>query len=107
MIPVSLFFFSFSDTERTKTGPKDETSAIIREEDRGSCSNPLPGFSNAINSIPDGVDTEETAATAPIPPTVKNKQAPPKAMVKPQVLTDVFERFVIHEGKLFFENLSS
>lgn len=92
----------FTEVERSKNGLKEDTTAVVvpKLEDR-TCSNPLAGLANAINSITNGVNTEETTVSNPIPPTVTNKQAPPKAMVKPQVLTHVIEGFVIQEGKRF------
>lgn len=54
-----------------------------------------------MNAITNGVVSDESSIM-PIcaPVTVNNKQAPPKAMVKPQVLTHVIEGFVIQEGRI-------
>ena len=70
--------------------------------DEKQCNNPLAGLANAVNAIANGVIGDESpnmATSTPI--TVNNKQAPPKAMVKPQVLTHVIEGFVIQEGMAF------
>lgn len=60
-------------------------------------SNPLANLANAVNAITNGSD-EPSAASTPL--SGGNKQALPKALVKPQVLTHVIEGFVIQEGKL-------
>lgn len=77
---------------------KDE-EAIAPKVDEKQCNNPLAGLANAVNAITNGVVGDESQ-TIPISATVivNNKQAPPKAMVKPQVLTHVIEGFVIQEG---------
>ena len=77
---------------------KDEENTAAKPEEK-SCNNPLAGLANTINSITNGVSGEETT-TIPItvPLTANSKHVPPKAMVKPQVLTHVIEGFVIQEG---------
>lgn len=63
------------------------------------CNNPLAGLANTINSITNGVSNDEsTTISVSVPVTVNSKHVPPKAMVKPQVLTHVIEGFVIQEG---------
>lgn len=76
---------------------EDET--IIQKVEEKQCNNPLAGLANAVNAITNGINSDESLnvpVTAPV--TVNSKQAPPKAMVKPQVLTHVIEGFVIQEG---------
>jgi len=69
--------------------------------DEKQCNNPLAGLANTVNAITNGVVVSDDSQIIPISATVimnNNKQAPPKAMVKPQVLTHVIEGFVIQEG---------
>lgn len=67
----------------------------MKAEDK--CTNPLTGLANTVNSITNGVCDDSTITT----PLGLSKQTPPKAMVKPQVLTHVIEGFVIQEGSYF------
>lgn len=57
---------------------------------------------SAVNPLTNGNIGEETTVLESLPMQVSGKQLPPKAMVKPQVLTHVIEGFVIQEGK--FDN---
>lgn len=70
----------------------------VKSDDKTS-NNPLINLANAVNSITNG-NMEETNVLEPLPTTV-NKQAPCKAIVKPQVLTHVIEGFVIQECKFY------
>lgn len=81
----------------------DET--IPPKVDEKQCNNPLAGLANAVNAITNGVVGDESQSL-PLSATVivNNKQAPPKAMVKPQVLTHVIEGFVIQEGIYYSHN---
>lgn len=49
-------------------------------------------------TVPDKTPQSTVNGTAH-PPVSSVSSGPPKAMVKPQVLTHVIEGFVIHEGK--------
>lgn len=85
------------DGDQCKTVKESEVIASKMEEKQ--CNNPLAGLTNAVNAITNGVIGDESLnMTISTPATVNNKQAPPKAMVKPQVLTHVIEGFVIQEG---------
>lgn len=86
------------DGDQCKVAGKDEET-IAPKVDEKQCNNPLAGLANTVNAITNGVVGDESQ-TIPISATVivNNKQAPPKAMVKPQVLTHVIEGFVIQEG---------
>lgn len=71
---------------------------IAPKVDEKQCNNPLAGLANTVNAITNGVVSDESQ-TIPISATViVNNKTPPKAMVKPQVLTHVIEGFVIQEG---------
>lgn len=77
---------------------KDEENTAAKPEEK-SCNNPLAGLANTINSITNGVSSEEpTTIPITVPLTANSRHVPPKAMVKPQVLTHVIEGFVIQEG---------
>lgn len=99
-LKISESFFNcatiYADEDQCKT--KEEEVAVVKVEDK-QCNNPLAGLANAVNAITNGVVGDESLIM-PIcaPVTVNSKQAPPKAMVKPQVLTHVIEGFVIQEG---------
>jgi len=90
----------YTDGDHCKTTIKDEET-IAPKMDEKQCNNPLTGLANTVNAITNGVVGDESQII-PISATVivNNKQAPPKAMVKPQVLTHVIEGFVIQEGKI-------
>ncbi|XP_043257079.1 polyhomeotic-proximal chromatin protein-like isoform X3 [Colletes gigas] len=87
-----------TDGDQCKIVLKDDESLSIKSEEK-SCNNPLAGLANTINSITNGVNNEESV-TIPVsvPVTANSKHVPPKAMVKPQVLTHVIEGFVIQEA---------
>lgn len=86
------------DGDQSKATIKDEENSSVKLEEK-SCSNPLAGLANAINSITNGVNNEDsTAIPVSVPINANSKHVPPKAMVKPQVLTHVIEGFVIQEG---------
>lgn len=86
----------------------DQCKPVVKEEeplapkaDEKQCNNPLAGLANAVNAITNGVSNDESSnIPVAVPLTVNSKQAPPKAMVKPQVLTHVIEGFVIQEGTM-------
>lgn len=92
-------FIFIIDGDQPKVAIKDEESSLIKLEEK-SCNNPLAGLANTINSITNGVNNEDSA-TIPVsvPVSANSKHVPPKAMVKPQVLTHVIEGFVIQEGE--------
>lgn len=92
------FVILYADGDQCKTVAKEEETIVPKVEEK-QCNNPLAGLANAVNAITNGVIGDESQ-TLPISATVivNNKQAPPKAMVKPQVLTHVIEGFVIQEG---------
>lgn len=86
------------DGDQCKTVMKEE-EALVQKVDEKQCNNPLAGLANAVNAITNGVSNDESSIMpVSVPVTVNSKQAPPKAMVKPQVLTHVIEGFVIQEG---------
>ncbi|PBC33398.1 transcription factor SPT20 homolog isoform X3 [Apis cerana] len=102
-VPVTIEEITVSQPETTdgdqpKVAIKDEESSLIKLEEK-SCNNPLAGLANTINSITNGVNNEDSA-TIPVsvPVSANSKHVPPKAMVKPQVLTHVIEGFVIQEA---------
>jgi len=83
-----------------------EEEAIVPKVEEKQCNNPLTGLANTVNAITNGVIGDESSIIpicAPI--TVNNKQTPPKAMVKPQVLTHVIEGFVIQEGIVILSSM--
>lgn len=87
------------DGDQCKTATMKEEEVIAPKMEEKQCNNPLAGLANAVNAITNGVIGDESSnITISTPATVNNKQAPPKAMVKPQVLTHVIEGFVIQEG---------
>lgn len=86
----------FLDADQ-RASSKDDNHEAAKPDDKAS--NPLLNLANAVNSITNG-NMEETNVLEPLPTTV-NKQAPCKAIVKPQVLTHVIEGFVIQECKFF------
>lgn len=92
----------YVDGDQCKTAVKDEEMIVLKVDEK-QCNNPLAGLANAVNAITNGVVGDESQIM-PISATVivNNKQAPPKAMVKPQVLTHVIEGFVIQEGSCIF-----
>lgn len=101
---LSILIRTDGDQCKTVTVKEDEVTVSKNEEKQ--CNNPLAGLANTVNAITNGVTGDESP-TMPItstPITVNSKQAPPKAMVKPQVLTHVIEGFVIQEGNIFFYN---
>ncbi|XP_034947766.1 polyhomeotic-proximal chromatin protein-like isoform X3 [Chelonus insularis] len=84
------------EAESNKNTSKEENnSSPAKTEDKLS-NNPLVNLANAVNSITNGI-VEEPAASINTPIS-SSKQAPPKALVKPQVLTHVIEGFVIQEA---------
>lgn len=86
------------DGDQCKLILKDD-EVIVQKIEEKQCNNPLAGLANAVNAITNGVSGDESSnMPASVPATVNSKQAPPKAMVKPQVLTHVIEGFVIQEG---------
>ena len=86
------------DGDQCKVAVKDEENTAAKPEEK-SCNNPLAGLANTINSITNGVSSEEpTTIPITVPLTANSKHVPPKAMVKPQVLTHVIEGFVIQEA---------
>ncbi|XP_072753004.1 uncharacterized protein [Anoplolepis gracilipes] len=88
-----------TDGDQCKTATTKEEEVITSKMEEKQCNNPLAGLANAVNAITNGVIGDESPNIAiSIPVTVNNKQAPPKAMVKPQVLTHVIEGFVIQEA---------
>lgn len=93
----------FIDNESSKNAvSKEENTSTTPKVDEKLCSNPLVNLANAVNSITNGITEEPTTnSLVSTPVSTNNKQAPPKALVKPQVLTHVIEGFVIQEGKLF------
>ncbi|KAF3429147.1 LOW QUALITY PROTEIN: hypothetical protein E2986_05179 [Frieseomelitta varia] len=102
-IPVTIEEVTVSQPETTdgdqsKVVVKDEENSPVKLEEK-SCSNPLAGLANTINSITNGVNNEDsTAIPVSVPVNANSKHVPPKAMVKPQVLTHVIEGFVIQEA---------
>ncbi|XP_029667471.1 polyhomeotic-like protein 2 isoform X1 [Formica exsecta] len=88
-----------TDGDQCKTATTKEEEVITPKMEEKQCNNPLAGLANAVNAITNGVIGDESPNMAiSTPLTVNNKQAPPKAMVKPQVLTHVIEGFVIQEA---------
>ncbi|CAD6213217.1 GSCOCG00003970001-RA-CDS, partial [Cotesia congregata] len=79
--------------DESKQSAKEETAA--KTDDKLS-NNPLVNLANAVNSITNGITDEPANAVST--PTSSGKQALPKALVKPQVLTHVIEGFVIQEA---------
>lgn len=99
MISIYIYIYVFvTDGDQPKVAIKDEESSLIKLEEK-SCNNPLAGLANTINSITNGVNNEDsTTIPVSVPVSANSKHVPPKAMVKPQVLTHVIEGFVIQEG---------
>lgn len=95
-----------TDGESCKMATTKEEEVIISKVEEKQCNNPLAGLANAVNAITNGVIGDESPNMTISTP-VNNKQAPPKAMVKPQVLTHVIEGFVIQEGVTFVIAISS
>lgn len=92
----------YTDGDQCKIVTTKEEEVIAPKVEEKQCNNPLAGLANAVNAITNGVIGDESPNMAiTIPVTANNKQAPPKAMVKPQVLTHVIEGFVIQEGVKF------
>lgn len=93
----------YVEGDQCKTAVIKDEETIVLKVDEKQCNNPLAGLANAVNAITNGVVGDESQII-PISATVivNNKQAPPKAMVKPQVLTHVIEGFVIQEGSCIF-----
>lgn len=85
--------------ENSNPSSQTETSKKLKEEIKpdDKSSNPLTNLANAVNSITNGNDEPSTASTLL---SATSKNALPKALVKPQVLTHVIEGFVIQEGNL-------
>lgn len=98
----------YIDGDQCKIPTKDD-EMIAPKVDEKQCNNPLAGLANAVNAITNGVMVGDESQTIPISATViVNNKTPPKAMVKPQVLTHVIEGFVIQEGvysKVYFYQL--
>lgn len=93
-----LHLITVIDGDQSKITLKDEENLSVKLEEK-SCSNPLAGLANTINSITNGINNEDSAAIpASVSVSANSKHVPPKAMVKPQVLTHVIEGFVIQEG---------
>ena len=92
-----MLFFIIEADKNNATDDSHETAAM--QSDDKSSTNPLINLANAVNSITNGNIGEETPVLESPPTPVSSKQVPPKAMVKPQVLTHVIEGFVIQEGK--------
>lgn len=98
-----LFLSKYIDTDHSKAQIKEDENNISKTDEK-TCNNPLAGLANTVNSITNGAANEEsTNISVSIPLTASNKHAPPKAMVKPQVLTHVIEGFVIQEGIYAFQ----
>lgn len=95
---VAISLPEVTDGDQCKMAIKEE-EAIVQKVEEKQCNNPLAGLANAVNAITNGVIGDESPnMPISVPVTVNNKQAPPKAMVKPQVLTHVIEGFVIQEA---------
>ena len=89
------------EADQSKPNSKEDSDSSGTKLDEKMCNNPLANLACAVNSITNGITgNEEPAAPISLPMNVNSKQAPLKAMVKPQVLTHVIEGFVIQEGKL-------
>lgn len=91
-------FYKYVDGTQCKTTPVREEEPIVAKAEEKQCNNPLAGLANTVNAITNGVVGDESPTTPIV--VVNSKQAPPKAMVKPQVLTHVIEGFVIQEGSV-------
>lgn len=100
-VRIEQFTIVITDGDQCKPVMKEEEAIVPKVEEK-QCNNPLAGLANAVNAITNGVVGDESP-TIPIsmPVTANSKQAPPKAMVKPQVLTHVIEGFVIQEGNIY------
>ena len=97
---MSNFLFIL-EPDQSKPSLKEDSDNSTTKIDDKSSSNPLANLASTVNSIPNGISSnEESAVSISLPMNVNSKQAPLKAMVKPQVLTHVIEGFVIQEGKL-------
>ncbi|OXU20022.1 hypothetical protein TSAR_004280 [Trichomalopsis sarcophagae] len=86
-----------NDVDQRNNAKDENHDSSIKPEDK-AMNNPLINLANAVNSITNGNIGEETTVLESLPTTVSSKQVPPKAMVKPQVLTHVIEGFVIQEA---------
>ncbi|XP_015124708.1 polyhomeotic-like protein 1 isoform X2 [Diachasma alloeum] len=82
--------------DANKTRIKEDLSTSAKHD--GKTNNPLTNLANTVNSITNGVADEPLPPSVPNPIPINSKQAPPKALVKPQVLTHVIEGFVIQEA---------
>lgn len=88
-----------TDGEANKNTTKDDSSLTAKGDDKLS-NNPLLNLAIAVNSISNGITEDLVTASTATPVSTNSKQALPKALVKPQVLTHVIEGFVIQEGML-------
>ncbi|XP_011313953.1 polyhomeotic-like protein 1 isoform X1 [Fopius arisanus] len=84
------------EPEGDKVAAKEEIQLSGKNDEKAN--NPLANLANTVNSITNGVTDEIPAPSATTPVSINSKQAPPKALVKPQVLTHVIEGFVIQEA---------
>ncbi|XP_032683181.1 polyhomeotic-like protein 2 isoform X2 [Odontomachus brunneus] len=95
---IAILPIEIADGDQCKLILKDD-EVIVQKIEEKQCNNPLAGLANAVNAITNGVSGDESSnMPASVPAPVNSKQAPPKAMVKPQVLTHVIEGFVIQEA---------
>lgn len=89
------------EADQSKPSSKEDCDNSVTKVDDKMSNNPLANLASAVNSFTNGIiGSEEPPAPISLPMNVNSKQAPLKAMVKPQVLTHVIEGFVIQEGKL-------
>ncbi|XP_063986929.1 polyhomeotic-like protein 1 isoform X2 [Diachasmimorpha longicaudata] len=82
--------------DANKTAMKEDSSSSTKHDEKTN--SPLINLANAVNSITNGVVDDPLPPAIPTPISNNSKQAPPKALVKPQVLTHVIEGFVIQEA---------
>ncbi|XP_018407327.1 PREDICTED: polyhomeotic-like protein 2 isoform X1 [Cyphomyrmex costatus] len=96
---VTVVQLEITDVDQSKTVVKEDEIIAPKIEEK-PCNNPLAGLANTVNAITNGVVVGDDTQFIPISSVIvnNNKQAPPKAMVKPQVLTHVIEGFVIQEA---------
>lgn len=81
------FLFWFTENDQSKNGTDEDAKTDEKINSNGQTNG---------NMMTNGDDS--MLATISTPLSTNSKQVPPKAMVKPQVLTHVIEGFVIQEG---------
>lgn len=89
----TIVLCQLAENDQNKNGTEEDSKTDEKISSNGQTNG---------NMLTNGVGEDAILSSISTPLSTNGKQLPPKAMVKPQVLTHVIEGFVIQEGKLSF-----